>query len=95
MLLQNRCKCNIAVLHLEISQSLMIIQLLTHFLKSLINQLCDISRCNTQSNLSTISLFKNFKFKNSTHKILILSSVKNGLSCAFLSDAAGFIKITL
>ena len=35
------------VLHLEISQSLMIIQLLTHYtksiLKSLINQYCDIS----------------------------------------------------
>ena len=49
-----------SVLHLEISQSLMIIQLLTHYtksiLKSLINQLCDISRCNTQSNLSKISL---------------------------------------
>ena len=44
------------VLHLEISQSLMIIQLLTHYtiLKSLIKQLCDISRCNTQSNLSKI-----------------------------------------
>ena len=39
----------------EISQSPMIIQLPTHYtksiLKSLINQLCDISRCNTQSNL--------------------------------------------
>ena len=37
----------------------MIIQLLTHYtksiFKSLINQLCDISRCNTQSNLSKIS----------------------------------------
>ena len=37
----------------------MIIQLLTHYtksiLKSLINQLCDILRCNTYTNLSKIS----------------------------------------
>ena len=42
---------------------------------------------------------KNFtveQFKNSTHKILILSRIeKNGMSCAFLRDAAGFLKITL
>ena len=31
-------------------------------------------------------------FKNSTHKILILVELKNGLSCAFLSDVAGFLK---
>ena len=33
----------------------MIIQLLTHYTKSHINKLCDISRCNTQSNLSKIN----------------------------------------
>ena len=45
---------------MAIVQCLMINQLLTHFtksiLKSLLNQLYDISRCNTQSNLSKISL---------------------------------------
>ena len=58
------------VLHLEIS-SLMIIQLLTHYtksiLKSLINQLCDISRCNTQSNLSNISWLPEEKKANMWH----------------------------
>ena len=41
-------------------------------------------------------IVKNFiakQLKNSTHKILILSRIeKNGLSCAFLRDAAGFLK---
>ena len=45
---------------LKYHKSLMIIKILTHYtksiLKSLINQLCDISRCNTQSNLSKITL---------------------------------------
>ena len=66
------------LLHPKISQSLIIIQLLTHFtksiLKSLINQLCDISRCNTQSILSKNFIVK--QFKNSTHKILIFSRVE-------------------
>ena len=56
----------------------MIIQLLNHntksVLKSLINQFCDISRCNT-----LIKFIKNFidnSFKNSTHKILILCRIE-------------------
>ena len=47
----------------------------------------------------SVKFVKNFivkQFKNSTHKILILSRIeKNGLSCALLLDAAGFFKITL
>ena len=36
------------------------------------------------------------QFKNSTHKILILSRIKKkGLSYAFLREAAGFLKNTL
>ena len=45
----------------------------------------------------SVKFVKNFivkQFKNSTQKILILSRIeKNGLSCAFLRDAAGFFKV--
>ena len=54
----------------------MIMQLLSHYtksiLKSLINQLCDISRCNTQSNLSDLELtgtcFPGLSSQNSWNK---------------------------
>ena len=56
MLYLGPLKCDFKKYSHVTQKSLMIIQLLTHYtksiLKSLINQLCDILRYNTQSNLS-------------------------------------------
>ena len=56
---------NLTELHLEISQSLMIIQLLTHYTKSISKSL--ISRCNTQSNLSNISLQNSLRIQHTKY----------------------------
>ena len=75
----------------------MIIQLLTHYsksiLKSLINQLVIFQDAILSQYVENFIVKQ---LKNSTHKILMLSRVEKMVwVLLFLRDAAGFFKITL